>query len=211
MSVHEKKSKDRSAAARAAISLKKRDTRKRETRREYLTRPAPASIQKQIEEELFGDNILDHLRKKKKEEKVEANFWIYNPLWRYIEDHLEHAKECVLIEREGRIQGCSAHSGVYLKDVYEMIGDPPTLCFRCDVYYENESDPEWSRESMAHIYVPSELAVEWNEAKWNEFLSEEKRKRDESQAKEDTKKLRELVKKYPTLALLLTTKEKKKS
>ena len=210
MSVHEKKSKDRSAAARAAISLKKRDTRKRETRREYLTRPAPASIQKQIEEELFGDNILDHLRKKKKEEKVEANFWSYNPLWRYIEDHLEHAEECVLIDRTGRVQGCGAHSGVYLKDVYEMIGGDPVLCFRCEVYYEGD-DPEWADQVGAHIYVPSELAVEWNEAKWNEFLSEEKRKRDERQKKEDTKKLRELVKKYPTLALLLTTKEKEKS
>lgn len=171
-------------------------------RRVYIERGVPASVQKEIAEGLLADNIVDHLEKKKKMEDVEKKFWRYNPLWRSIEDHLMNATECVLINRKTTIPCYNAYPGVYLKAVYKLALES-MLCFRVEVDYKvdfDEDDYYGPDKTVDHIYVPIELAVEWNEEKWNEFLIEKKKDKDEKNKKKDMRKLSELLRKYPKVA-----------
>ena len=176
-------------------------------RRVYIDREVPASIHKEIVEGLLADNIIDHLENKKKMEDVEKKFCRYNPLWRSIEDHLIYATECVLINRKATISSYSAYPGVYIKSIYKMALEP-ILCFRVEIDYKadfDEDDYYGPDKTVEHIYVPIELAVEWNEEKWNEFLIEKKKERDEKNKDKDMEKLSELLRKYPKAASELSS------
>lgn len=189
------------------MNKKMRDKYAKE-KKERLMRSAPEAIQKEIDEHLLSGDIIDHLRKKEKMEDAERNFWRYNTLWRHIEDHLCYAEECALVDREGwHVQGSSAHSGVRLKGV--RLGLEPVITFKLetDCRTRGEYYDDYDTDTQMHwVHAPIDLAVEWNEERWEEWLASEKAELDARKKKEAMDKLKRLVDKYPTEAAELIAK-----
>ena len=117
-----------------------------------------------------------------------------------IKKHIFSAKDCVLIEREGKI-ACLTHS-YYTAVIVESTNidlEAETLITNLKVtYLKNEDDND--NETYDKIYavpVPFQLLNKFSKEAFNKWIRKLRLKRDAENKQLDIKQLKQLLEKYP--------------
>jgi hypothetical protein len=168
---------------------------------------------------LYGGTLTTHLRMQSSVIENTSGYFRYgSKLFRAIDDHISHAKDCVLIERPGHVVGTSAHSGVHFQDAHlyadSYVDDPkdkgeikrkiavPAKVYSLEItvdYVEPGEDYDDRRSGRRFfLKVPIDLELNFTQDGFNAWIAETKKKRDaEAGRSEALGKLRELVKRFP--------------
>jgi hypothetical protein len=164
---------------------------------------------------LFGGTFVTHLRMQASVEENTSSYFRYgSKLFRAIDDHISHAKDCVLIERPGRVVGTSAHSGVHFKEAYlycdNWVDKPggrvavPAKVYSLKIevdYIDPGDDLDYDGDRTKkyfYIKVPIELELNFTKQGFDAWVAAAKKERDKDVSRnEDLAKLREMVKRFP--------------
>jgi len=152
-------------------------------------------------------NIFEHIMKisEMESDKMSYFYWV-SPLWRAIQDHIAHAKDCVLIDRDGTIvcHRGGAFAAISLLETHVYRGDyvdgklvEPTIfgiCLEVE-YYSDETNNVYRK--TYNIIAPQDLELNFTKKKFKAWIAELRGARDKGRKKNDLKELRRLKKLYP--------------
>lgn len=156
-----------------------------------------------INVKLEGDGIVPHLIKTRAmRQEAQRHFHFHSKLWRAIQEHIL-SKDCVLFERTGTVATYSAGPGIGLERFnipFNLEREPQNMVFDIRVSYwadSESSDNRETRDEHYSVYFPATLESKFTKRKFNLWLEEKRKARDETRQVADIKTLQRLIEKYP--------------
>jgi len=146
---------------------------------------------------------------------IRSYFYFRSKVWKAIRDHIAESKDCVLFDKPAdyyiAIHRGTGHSismrdfGVYAKN-YDT--KPPSesshfwIEFAVGLIHEEDSHMDYpnEREKTVHLNVPTELMMDFTKGKFDAWIAQLRRERDDLRSKADDDTLRRLVELYPDKA-----------
>lgn len=168
---------------------------------------------------ISGKNIIEHLRLVSNiTQETGRYFYFDSALMRAIQNEISENPDSGILEdwaygdapKPNTVVHGRAHSGVHFKDAHlfapkswSPLVESETFCIEIEVDFGfyNEDEGEHREESRKfRVYPPTELAIQFDQKKFDKWVKELTKKRDEERRKKDLDKLRRLINTYPARA-----------
>lgn len=167
---------------------------------------------KQVEErrKIFGANIVEHLKECQRLEDNTRRYYQGSEFWRALQKHIEDSDDCI-IERPGGVRNHSASSGVSFKSAcapWCSEGEEQTISLHIEVeFVPHEDDPGYDtfqvggpgRRQTFFIYYPADLEINFTKEKFNIWLNQQRKVRDEQRLEKDQATIKRLLSQCPEL------------
>lgn len=161
-------------------------------------------------QKIFGANIVEHLKEAQRLEENTRRYFQGSEFWRALQKHIEQSDDCI-VERPGVVRNHSASSGVSFKDAsapWCREGEEQNISLQIEVeFVPHEDDPGYgtyqvggpgTRQSF-FIYYPADLEINFTKEKFNIWLNQQRKVRDERRLEKDQATIKRLLNQCPGL------------
>jgi hypothetical protein len=158
---------------------------------------------------LHGGNIIEHMKHVHEVKDAQWRYFYWQSrVFKAIQQHIERAEDCVLIQRHRKLLFHRGHGAVSFNDAHHYVGEVkdgqhvPSKVFNLMItvhFGEDEENDLGAEDRKYYLNVPIDLELDFSPAKFDAWIEGLRQERDAKQLAKDTEDLKRLIGKNPKL------------